>query len=79
VVRVAASIDFTIAFEPPDENGWIVARVLEVSGAMSQGRTRDEARENALDALSTVLRPDDELTGSIAKADRERLRFVAAA
>src|SRR5580700_7438804 len=61
-VCVASSIDFTIAFDEPDEDGWIVARVLEVPGALSQGRTRTEARENVLDALQTVLTPDDELS-----------------
>jgi predicted RNase H-like HicB family nuclease len=45
---VGASVDFTISFDSPDEEGWIVARALEVPGAMSQGRTREEARENAL-------------------------------
>jgi predicted RNase H-like HicB family nuclease len=76
---MAASIDFTISFEEPDEQGWIVARVLEVPGAMSQGRTREEARENALDALRTVLTPDEELKGQTPEADREHLRFTAAA
>jgi predicted RNase H-like HicB family nuclease len=76
---MAASIDFTISFDPPDEQGWIVARVLEVPGAMSQGRTREEARENALDALRTVLTPDEELEGQTPDADREHLRFTAAA
>jgi len=76
---VAASVDFTISFDSPDEDGWIVARVLEVPGAMSQGRTREEARENALDALRTVLTPDEELAGETADADREHLRFTAAA
>lgn len=79
VSRMAASIDFTISFEPPDEQEWIVARVLEVPGAMSQGRTREEARENALDALRTVLTPDEELKGQTPDADREHLRFTAAA
>jgi predicted RNase H-like HicB family nuclease len=51
---MAASVDFTIAFEEPDEDGWIVARVLEVPGAISQGRTREEARENVVDALRTA-------------------------
>lgn len=76
---MAASIDFTISFEGPDEGGWILARVLEVPGAMSQGRTRAEARENALDALRTVLTPDEELAGEAPEADREHLRFTAAA
>jgi len=75
---VAASVDFTIAFDPPDEGGWIVARVLEVPGALSQGRTREEARENVLDALRTVLTPDEELEGVRSGADREHLHFVAA-
>jgi predicted RNase H-like HicB family nuclease len=60
---MAASVDFTISFDNPDEEGWIVARVLEVPGAMSQGQTREEARENVLDALRTVLTPDEELAG----------------
>lgn len=74
-----ASVDFTLAFEGPDEDGWIVVRVLEVLGAMSQGRTREEARENVLDALRTVLTPDDELTGEQRQADVEHLRFTTAA
>lgn len=61
--RMTASVDFTISFESPDEDGWIVARVLEIPGAVSQGRTREEARENALDAFGTVLTPDEELAG----------------
>ncbi|HEY5342252.1 MAG TPA: type II toxin-antitoxin system HicB family antitoxin [Solirubrobacteraceae bacterium] len=73
------SIDFTIAFDEPDEDGWIVARVLEVPGALSQGRTREEARGNVLDALGTVLTPDDELSGRRSGEDLEHLRFVAAA
>ncbi len=76
---VAPSIDFTIAFDEPDEQGWIVARVLEVPGALSQGRTREEARENVLDALRTVLTSDDELAGRHSGEDLEHLRFVAAA
>jgi predicted RNase H-like HicB family nuclease len=48
----------TIAYEEPDEEGWIVARVVEVPGAISQGRTREEARENAIDALRLILSPD---------------------
>ncbi|HMI81756.1 MAG TPA: hypothetical protein VK480_08210 [Solirubrobacterales bacterium] len=76
---MSASIEFTIAFEGPDEDGWIVARVLEVPGAISQGRTREEARENVLDALRTVLTPDEEIAGEFAESDREQLRFTAAA
>jgi predicted RNase H-like HicB family nuclease len=76
---MAASVDFTISFDRPDEEGWIIARVLEVPGAMSQGRTREEARENVLDALQTVLTPDEELAGRSPRSDHEHLRFTAAA
>ena len=50
----------TITFEEPDEEGWIVASVVEVPGAMSQGRSRAEARENLIDALRLMLSPDDD-------------------
>lgn len=76
---MAASVDFTIAFDEPDEDGWIVARVLEVPGAISQGRTREEARENVVDALRTVLTPDEELAGKSSDTDLEHVHFVAAA
>ncbi len=36
-------------------DGWIVASIPEVPGAHSQGRTRQEARENAIDALHGIL------------------------
>jgi predicted RNase H-like HicB family nuclease len=32
-----------------------------VPGALSQGRTREEARENVIDALKVVLTPDDDV------------------
>jgi len=48
-------------------------------GALSQGRTREEARIDVLDALSTVLTPDDELAGQSQTADLEHLRLVVAA
>ena len=52
-------LTLTISYDEPDEEGWIVARVLEVPGALSQGRTREEARENVIDALRLMLSPDD--------------------
>ena len=50
----------TIMYEEPDEDGWIVARIVEVPGAVSQGRTQDEARDNVIDALQLMLTPDDD-------------------
>ena len=58
----------TITYDEPDAEGWIVARVAEVPGALSQGRTREEARENVIDALRLMLAPDDD--DPTATADR---------
>ena len=65
-------LQMTIAYDEPDEDGWIVARVVEVPGAMSQGRTREEARENVLDALRLMLAPDDD-DASVAAGRSEQL------
>lgn len=58
----------TICFEP-GEDGWVIASVPEVPGTHSQGRTREEARANVLDALEVMLTPDDDLLDG----DREPL------
>ena len=68
----------TIAYEEPDEDGWIVARVVEVSGAMSQGRTREEARDNVIDALQLMLSPDTDDT-SVAAGRSESLDLILSA
>jgi len=54
-------LQLTIAYDEPDTEGWVVARVVEVPGAISQGRTRQEARENVIDVLRLMLSrdPDD--------------------
>jgi predicted RNase H-like HicB family nuclease len=57
-MAVNEKLQMTIAYEEPDEDGWIVARVVEVPGALSQGRTREEARENVIDALRLMLARD---------------------
>jgi predicted RNase H-like HicB family nuclease len=54
---VSERLQLTIAFDEPDENGWIVARVLEVPGALSQGRSREDARTNVIEALYLLLTP----------------------
>jgi predicted RNase H-like HicB family nuclease len=68
-------LQLTITYEEPDEEGWIVARVVEVPGAISQGRTREEARENVLDALRLMLSPDDD-DGSVAAGRSEQLDLI---
>ena len=48
------TLTLTIVFEEGD-SGWIVASIPEVPGAHSQGRTREKARENVIDALHGIL------------------------
>jgi predicted RNase H-like HicB family nuclease len=52
--------ELTIIFERGDD-GWWVATIPEVPGAMSQGRTKEEAREMVLDALSELMETRREL------------------
>ena len=47
-------LHLTIVFQDA-EDGWIVASIPEVPGALSQGHTRQEARENVIDALRGIL------------------------
>lgn len=51
---MSESLQVTIVYEAGDD-GWIVASVPEVPGALSQGRTREEARANVIDALRELL------------------------
>jgi predicted RNase H-like HicB family nuclease len=46
--------ELTIAYECA-ERGWLTATVPALPGAISAGRTRDEARSNVLDAVRTML------------------------
>jgi predicted RNase H-like HicB family nuclease len=55
---MSETLRLTITYDEPDEEGWIVARVIEVPGALSQGRTREEARDSVFDALRLMLAPD---------------------
>jgi predicted RNase H-like HicB family nuclease len=57
---VSERLQLTIAFDEPDENGWIVARVLEVPSALSQGRSREDALTNIIEALCLLLTPGAE-------------------
>jgi predicted RNase H-like HicB family nuclease len=36
---MSEKLRLTIAYEEPDEDGWIVAQVVEVPGAISQGKS----------------------------------------
>jgi hypothetical protein len=52
------TLRLTITYDQPDEDGWIVARVVQVPGAISQGRTHEEARENAIAMLCVSCTPE---------------------
>ncbi|HEX3736199.1 MAG TPA: type II toxin-antitoxin system HicB family antitoxin [Solirubrobacterales bacterium] len=54
---MSETLDLTILYEDGEE-GWIVASIPAVPGALSQGRSREEARDNVLDALALRLSPE---------------------
>lgn len=54
VSGVSEPLRLTIVYEDAGD-GWIVASIPEVPGALSQGHTRQEARENVIDALHGIL------------------------
>ncbi len=51
---VSDSLRLTIVYEDAGD-GWVLARIPQVRGAISQGETRAEARDNVIDALREVL------------------------
>ena len=71
-------LSLTIVFES-DEDGWI-ASVPEIPGVHSQGKTREEARENVIDALHEILAIRFGEHASVGNAaDSESLQLVIAA
>jgi predicted RNase H-like HicB family nuclease len=54
---MAEQLDLTIVYEP-GEDGEVIASIPEVAGVFSQGRTRDEARANVIDAFRLMLSPE---------------------
>ncbi len=71
VQAMSDSLELTVRYEDAGD-GWVTAQVLEVPGAISEGRGRLEARANVIDALRTVLTPDEQLSGE-GSGDREPL------
>ena len=59
------------------EDGWIVASIPEIKGVHSQGRTREEARANVIDALRLRLSPES--AGADDAREREQLHLTIAA
>jgi predicted RNase H-like HicB family nuclease len=74
---MTGAIHLTISYKDAGE-GWIMARVAELPGAISQGRTRAEARSNVIDALDVVLTPDELLKGGVPADSDEVLTLTVA-
>lgn len=79
VSSMTEPLRLTIVYEDAGD-GWVMARVPEVPGAISQGATRAEAKENVIDALRGNLElrfGEHALTEPI--EDSESLELVIAA
>lgn len=64
----------TIVYET-NADGWISASIPEYSGAISQGRTREQAREMELDALNELMIAARESGGRLPGGADEMLDF----
>jgi len=66
--------ELTIIYEKGTD-GWWIATVAEVPGAFSQGKTREEARENVLDALNELMlaRRESALNGRTSTSEVENI------
>jgi predicted RNase H-like HicB family nuclease len=73
IVDRVPEFNLTIVFDEGDD-GWIVASIPAVPGVLSQGRTRQEARENVLDALALMLSPEPVEAGD--ERERELLHLI---
>lgn len=74
VEAMSETVELTVRYEDAGD-GWVTAQVLEVPGAISEGRGREEARANVIDALRTVLTPDGQLGGG-GPVDSEPLKLI---
>jgi predicted RNase H-like HicB family nuclease len=74
--QVSEQLDLTIVYEPGEED-WVIASIPEVAGVFSQGRTREEARANVIDALRLMLSPEPGEVND--RREREALHLTIAA
>lgn len=65
---------FTAIFEK--DGSWWVAEAVEVPGALSQGKTIEEARENLMDAVRELLLARRELAEAEISDKRDVVREV---
>ena len=74
---VSEQLHLTIRYSDAGD-GWVTAQVAEIPGAISQGKTREEAKANVLDALDVLLTPDEQLAGESSAEDSESLTLTVA-
>jgi predicted RNase H-like HicB family nuclease len=72
---VTQQLELTIVYES-SVDGWIVASIPTIAGVLSQGRTREEARANVIDALALMLSPEPGEAGD--PSVREQVRVTIA-
>ncbi len=75
IVSAVPKLDLAIIYEN-GEDGWIIAAIPAVSGVISQGRSRKEARDNVLKALALMLSPEPVEAGD--ECERELLHLTVA-
>ena len=71
------ALHLTVRYSDAGE-GWVTAQIAEIPGAISEGKTREEARSNVIDALDVLLTPDEELTGGSPVEGSEALTLKVA-
>ena len=75
-------ITLTAVYEEvtPAEGGGFVAYVEELPGAITEGDTLDEARENLRDAIALLIEANRELSGKPSRSQkilREKIQVTA--
>jgi len=74
---VSEELHLTIRYSDAGD-GWVMAQIAEIPGAISQGATREEARANVLDALDLLLTPDEQFADDVQLDDTESLTLTVA-
>jgi predicted RNase H-like HicB family nuclease len=74
-MTMSATLQLTIVYEDAGD-GWIMASIPQVPGTRSQGRTREEARANVIDALRVMLAGDDAALDAESAATSEPLTLT---
>lgn len=59
-----------------EEDGWFVAQCLDIPGCFSQGKTRDEALANVVDAIRGCLEVIREDAGTDTVACRPKFEVI---